>query len=348
MGRLGCAMGPAGNMLECGAEVGESSGWGAPRGLQVTTAREEQAPSRRRAAACTHSRRRDCAVLRGATLPTLAPRTVVLGELGCAQADHVLHALHRPGVHVGGELLRVQPWGSRNAVVKTRSAAAQQAGGEPWQQEVRACGARVSSWADAPRRCGATCPLSPASTRPPGRGTRSGPPSGSTGTCGKSERGRCKQAACWVGAGKQLGRSRHAHGRPALAGGGGASRGSGGTAAGRRARAAWRGWQCGGQRRGRAAAGRGLPQAGAHQSRQVTRLPVQLWKYSWPTTPGAAARGRNGSLGDPNRSCTATPHPHPYPPLPQLLRCHAAHAHPRCAQSPCRWRCRAWPAPGAS
>ena len=26
-----------------------------------------------------------------------------------------------------------------------------------------------------------------------------------------------------------------------------------------------------------------------NQSRQVTRLPVQLWKYSWPTTPSIAA-----------------------------------------------------------
>ncbi len=25
-----------------------------------------------------------------------------------------------------------------------------------------------------------------------------------------------------------------------------------------------------------------------NQSRQVTRLPVQLWKYSWPITPSMA------------------------------------------------------------
>ena len=27
-----------------------------------------------------------------------------------------------------------------------------------------------------------------------------------------------------------------------------------------------------------------------NQSRQVTRLPVQLWKYSWPITPSIAAK----------------------------------------------------------
>ncbi len=35
-------------------------------------------------------------------------RTVVLAELSSPQADHVLDTLHRPAVHVGGELL---DWG---------------------------------------------------------------------------------------------------------------------------------------------------------------------------------------------------------------------------------------------
>src|SRR4030095_12392663 len=35
-----------------------------------------------------------------------------------------------------------------------------------------------------------------------------------------------------------------------------------------------------------------------NQSRQVTRLPVQLWKYSWPTTdPVLASPGARGVVG---------------------------------------------------